>query len=337
MVNTALGVVTLFLGFGLLCWPTYGEELSLNLGEVVERAKQATVGILKEGATSGTEAERGMPVRVRGSGVHVGKGRILTARHAVERSEGGKVLVPKIIHIVTDDLQELEAVRLGANAYLDVAVYQLQPPESEWPSEKVSFSEQSVKMGEEVFTVGFPLGWGPAISFGKVGNPNTFLRTVNSRLVQIDLSACSGNSGGGLFNRQGQLLGLIHAIIQTDSLEEHTRCSRFAFSLPGVLVNRVVSALVAGKIPGFSILGIHLQTLRADGRWVLAVAKATGPSRHAGFRKGDILLSIDDVPITTPAQLKNFLIEQTQPGQTVEIQVKRGALHKTVVVVLGKS
>jgi serine protease Do len=262
---------------------------------------------------------------------------IVTARHAVEQSEGGKVVVPEIIHVVTDDLLELPAIRQGANAYLDVAVYQLQVPESDWPQAHVEFVDGDVTYGDRVFTVGYPLGWGPAITFGTVGNPNTFLGTVQSRLVQVDLSACSGNSGGGLLNQQGQLVGLLHAIIQTETQHEDRRCSRFAFALPGPLVQRVVTAVLAGNMPGFSVLGIQLQTVRRENHWALVVAKATGPSRHAGFRKGDVLLAINDVPIATPAQLKNYLIERTEPGQIVVLRVQRGDTQEVITVTLGRS
>ena len=85
------------------------------------------------------------------------------------------------------------------------------------------------------------------------------------------------------------------------------------------------------------MLGIHLETIKEGNRWVLGVAKATGPSRHAGFRKGDILLAIDEVEITTPAQLKNYLIERTEPGQKVVIRVQRGKAQRTISVQLGQS
>jgi serine protease Do len=85
------------------------------------------------------------------------------------------------------------------------------------------------------------------------------------------------------------------------------------------------------------VLGIHLETFKEGNRWVLGVAKATGPSRHAGFRKGDILVAIDEVAITTPAQLKNYLIERTEPGQTVVLRVRRGETQQTISVKLGQS
>ena len=312
-------------------------ESSDSSAQTIERAKHATVGILQADVAQAVDEGFGIPLAIRGSGIHVGKGIIITARHAVERSEGGKVVVPEGIQVLTDNLRELPATRQGANVYLDVAVYQLQGDESDWPISHVTFSEVDVTYGDEVFTVGYPMGRGPALSFGRVGNPNTFLPTIQSRLVQVDLSACRGNSGGGLLNDEGQLVGLVHAIIQTETLPAERGCSRFGFALPGRLVKRVVDAVLAGKSPGFSVLGIQLETFKKGNRWVLSVAKATGPSRHAGFRKGDILVAIDEIAITTPAQLKNYLIERTEPGQTVLLRVQRGEILHTISVKLGQS
>lgn len=316
--------------------PTAGEP-SDRLARSIEQAKRATVGILQADAVQTQGEGFGVPISIRGTGIHIGKGIIITARHAVERSEGGKVVVPEGIHVLTDDLRELPATRQGANAYLDVAVYQLQGEESDWPISHVMFSEVDVTYGDDVFTVGYPMGRGPALSFGRVGNPNTFLGTVQSRLVQVDLSACRGNSGGALLNDEGQLVGLVHSIIQTETLPAERGCSHFGFALPGRLVKRVADAVLAGTTPGFSVLGIHLETFKEGNRWVLGVAKATGPSRHAGFRKGDILVAIDEVAITTPAQLKNYLIERTEPGQTVVLRVRRGETQQTISVKLGQS
>ncbi|UCH90580.1 MAG: serine protease [Nitrospirota bacterium] len=310
---------------------------STSPARAIEQAKLATVGILQSDVMPTDGPDYGAPLKIRGSGIHLGEGVILTARHAVERSEGGKLVVPELIHVLSDNLRELPATRQGANAYLDVAVYKLQGDQSDWPISRVKFAEHDVTYGDNVFTVGYPMGRGPALSYGKVGNPNTFLPTIQSRLVQVDLSACRGNSGGGLLNGEGQLVGLIHAIIQTETSPAERGCSRFGFAHPGLLVKRVVNAVLAGKAPGFSVLGIHLETIKEGNRWVLGVAKATGPSRHAGFRKGDILLAIDELEITTPAQLKNYLIETTEPGQKVVIRVLRGKNQRTISVQLGQS
>lgn len=342
-VNILIGIMLLGWMPPSLVWaepsPTPAHTPAHTLDRhAIEQAKSATVGILQSGQVEAPDSpDQGLPVKIRGSGIHLGQGIIVTARHAVERSEGGKVVIPETIHVLTDDLRELPALRQGANTYLDVAVYRLQTPESDWPQAHVEFAKENVTYGDQVFTVGYPLGWGPAITFGAIGNPNTFLATVQSRLMQVDLSVCNGNSGGGLLNHQGQLAGLVHAIIQTELQEGDRRCSRFAFALPGLLVQRVVNAVLAGQEPGFSVLGIHLHTVRRGNRWAMVVAKATGPSRHAGFRKGDVLLTINEEPIATPAQLKNYLIERTEPGQTVVLEVQRGDNRETISVRLGRS
>ena len=324
----------LFIAWVLhLATPLFAESSGRSLK--IERAKQATVGILGEAVQEDLQKAFGVSVSVRGTGIHIGQGVIVTARHAVERTEGSRSVIPETIRVLTDDLRELTANRKGGNAYMDVAVYQLSPDELEWPASSVPVSPQPVTYGDEVFTVGYPLGWGPAVSFGTVGNPNAFLPTLQSRVMQIDLSVCRGNSGGGLLSREGELVGLVHAIIQTDMEGEDSRCSRFAFALPGLLVNRVITALREDRIPGFSLLGLQLGTRNKDGRWVLVIEKASGPSRHAGFRKEDRLVAINGIPITSSAQLKNYLIEQTEPGQSVTISIRREEVEKDIPVILG--
>ena len=331
-------VLNLLLSHGLFGSLGFASVLEApSYAQAIEQAKIATVGILQHASGGSDESEYETSVTIRGSGIHLGDGVILTARHAVERSEGGKRVVPEAIQVLTDELRQLSAIRQGANTYLDVAVYQLQGDTTDWPISHADFATEEVSYGDEVFTVGYPMGRGPALSFGRVGNPNTFLPTVQSRLIQVDLSACRGNSGGGLFNHKGQVVGLIHAIIQTENVVAERGCSRFGFALPGPLVKRVVDAVLSGKPPGFSVLGIQLRTIKKGTGWVLGVAKAKGPSRHAGFRKGDILVSIDELPITTSAQLKNYLIERTEPGQRVVIKVQRGESQRAIGVTLGQS
>jgi S1-C subfamily serine protease len=72
-------------------------------------------------------------------------------------------------------------------------------------------------------------------------------------------------------------------------------------------------------------------------RWRVAASDVMGPARDAGIQKGDVILAIDGTEITAGAQLKNYLIERTTPGQKVAVKVLRGQQEQTVVVTLGKS
>lgn len=300
----------------------------------IERAKRATVGILQE-----NQEQQGAPNQgkfsLRASGFHLRDGYIVTAHHAVERDEGGREPIPQEIRILTTDLEELTAALTGVSAFLDIAVYRIKEEGAAVRMATAVFGKQEPAPGDEVFTVGYPLGWGPAVGFGRIGNPNTFLPTADSRMFQMDLTACSGNSGGGLFNADGEVVGVIHAIIQTDMAQGERRCSRFGFAVPGPLVKRIVEALIQGGQPKFSRLGIQLKAVKMGTRWRIAVSDASGPALHGGIQKGDVLLAIEDMDIMDGAQLKNYLIERTEPGQRVTIRVLRGNKEQTLVVTLG--
>ena len=315
-----------------LLTPSLLSATTADFAEVVEQAKRGTVGILNQSATPDGNA-----LAVRGSGIYLGDGYLLTARHATKQQGGGATLDPQEIFVVSSALREASATLVGVNDFLDVALYRIPREMLPHGLSARTFSRTGALPGERVFTVGYPLGWGPAISYGYVGNPETFLQTVQSRLLQVDLSACSGNSGGGLFNAKGEIVGLIHAIIQTGTIREDRRCSRFAFAVPGPLVHKIVTALIQGKPFHFSQLGLQLTSVKIGTHWRMAVAQATGPARRAGFKKGDVLLSIDDRPVESASQLKTYLIEHTRPAQPVSIRILRNQKERVIRAILGKA
>jgi len=303
--------------------PAFAESTGTAPASVIERAMLATVGILSE---TPAEHESGFQSRlsIRGTGVHLQAGYIVTARHAVERDQGSKRVLPKEILVLTSDLATLPAHLVGDSAYLDIVLYRIREAHRDQLQSVLSFSDTNALAGDQVFTVGYPLGWGPAVAYGRIGNPNTFLPTADTRLLQTDLSACSGNSGGGLFNGTGELVGVVHAIIKTDQGQGDQRCSRFAFAVPAILAQRIVTALIEGKQPGFSKLGIQMTQVQVGTKWKIAAGEVTGPAKDGGVEKGDLLVAINDVDIINAAQLKNYLMERTTPGQTVTLRVLRG-------------
>ncbi|OGW67209.1 MAG: hypothetical protein A3H49_12045 [Nitrospirae bacterium RIFCSPLOWO2_02_FULL_62_14] len=303
--------------------PVSVESIDAQPDTVIERAMHTTVGILSE---TPAEHESGFQSRlsIRGTGVHLQAGYIVTARHAVERDQGSKRVLPKEILVLTSDLATIPAHLVGDSAYLDIVLYRIREVHRDQLETTTSFSDANAVAGDQVFTVGYPLGWGPAVAYGRIGNPNTFLPTADTRLLQTDLSACSGNSGGGLFNGAGELVGVVHAIIKTDQGQGDQRCSRFAFAVPAILAQRIVTALIEGKQPRFSRLGIQMTQVQVGTKWKIAAGEVSGPAKDGGVEKGDLLVAINDLDITNAAQLKNYLMERTTPGQTVTLRVLRG-------------
>jgi S1-C subfamily serine protease len=302
--------------------------------DVIEHAKRATVGILEDTQDPRSPDKPGK-IKIRGTGFHLKDGYIVTARHAVEKNNPTGHIVPKIIHVLTTDLHELVAQIVGDSAYLDVVVYRLNQKDRSVLDVNAAFATEAPVVGSEVFTVGYPMGWGPTMAFGRIGNANTFLQTVETRLLQADLSACSGNSGGALFNHAGEVVGIMHAVIQTDKDETQVFCSQMTFAIPGTLASRIVAAAIEGKPLAFSKLGIHMTAVKEGTKWRMAVKDVAEPAKAAGIQKHDILLAIEDTEILDAAHLKNYLIERTVPGQRVSVKVRRAEADLTFTVTLG--
>lgn len=298
------------------------------------RARQATVGILADTQDQRMPEKPGKVI-VRGTGFHLRDGYVITARHAAEKHQlSTGTVIQKQIRVLTNDLHELPADLVGDSAFMDVVLYRVSEQHRSKLQAGTSFAAAEASPGMDVFTIGYPLGWGPTMAFGRIGNTNTFLPTVDTRLLQADLSTCSGNSGGALFNAQGEIVGIVHAVIQTDKEETQAHCSRMTFVIPGTLAERIINASISGKPLAFSRLGVHMTSIKDGTRLRVAVKEVTEPAKAAGIQKHDILLAIDGTEILDGAQLKNFLIERTSPGQEVSVKVRRVDVDLTFHVVL---
>jgi len=300
----------------------------------LERAKQATIGVLEDTQDQRTPEKPGK-ILIRGTGFHLRDGYLVTARHAVEKHEPQGPIIPAHIHIMTTDLHELPAELVGDSAFMDVVVYRVAEVHRKKLTASASFAAGDVQPGQDVFTVGYPMGWGPTMSFGHLGNTNTFLQTVDTRLIQADVAACSGNSGGGLFNAKGEVVGIMHAVIQTERDDSTAHCSRMAFAIPAILAERIVNAALEGKPLTFSKMGIHMMPVKDGTKWRMAVKDVMEPAKSAGIQKHDIIIAVEETEIDDAAHLKNYLIERTTPGQKVAVKVRRIDTNLTFTVTLG--
>ena len=334
MRRTRLASVTLLTGFLGFLFSTVPVFADMAPG-MLEQAKLATIGILEDTQDQRTPDKPGK-LLVRGTGFHLRDGYVVTARHAAEKHDvtTGTVL-EKQIRLLTNDLHEITADLVGDSAFMDVVVYRIVERHRSKLNAGVSFAPSDVLPGQSVFTVGYPMGWGPTMSFGHLGNTNTFLQTVDTRLIQADVAACSGNSGGGLFNEKGDVVGIMHAIIQTERDDSTARCSRMAFAIPAILANRIVTAALDGKPLAFSKMGIQMMAVKDGTKWRMAVKDVMEPAKSAGIQKHDIIIAVDETEINDAAHLKNYLIERTSPGQKVAVKVRRIDTDLTFTVTLG--
>ncbi|HEY8191187.1 MAG TPA: S1C family serine protease, partial [Alphaproteobacteria bacterium] len=291
-------------------------EGSINL-DGVENAQHAAVAIMQNRNRVDPETynhPNRLNLSIRGSGIHLHDGFILTARHAAIEKSNGELVFPPEISVITENLEERTAKFVGANDFIDIAIYRMDVLKLDVPLTVTKFSAQEPRAGEEVYTVGYPVGWGPTLAFGKAGNTRTFLPTASSRLMQLDMGSCLGNSGGGLFNAKGEIAGMVQAIVQTVDIKSEKECSRISFAVPGPIIARVAEAIIGGGNIKFPVMGVELTTAKLGPVWRVAVDSVSGPAKQAGMLKGDIILAIGDVPVTSAAQLKSYLIENASPG-----------------------
>ena len=208
-------------------------------------------------------------------------------------------------------------------------------------------NSDSLAVGESVLAVGNPLGeLGGTVTSGIVSalNRSVTIQGTNSTntmsLIQMDASVSPGNSGGGLFNMNGELIGLVNAKSSSSDAEG------LGFAIPINDAIKVAQDLLEnGYVSGRPYMGItylavtDAQTaaqlnVNAYGVYVVDVVQG-GPADKAGLKTGDRIVSIDGTEIAQKDDL-GTLIQQHAAGDTLSITVAREGQMQTVSLTLGE-
>lgn len=218
------------------------------------------------------------------------KGIIVTNRHVIENALS--------IRVVFADNVSLPASRIGALSRADVALLRVNP-RSPLVAARLGDSDK-VRIGDDVFAIGDPLGLGGSVSTGIVSALNRDIRTTPfDDFIQTDAAINHGNSGGPLFNRKGEVVGINTAIYAPT---ETSGSIGIGFALPINTAKFVIDqTLQYGRVrPGW--LGLTLQSVTSDiaDAVGLGVSRGTivsglepgGPAALAGVEPGDVVLSI---------------------------------------------
>ena len=288
----------------------------------VKNAALATVAITKLSPGENVPSNRPpAPMDIKGTGFHIGDGYIKTALHVVSESGEHDVPPPAIV-ILTRRGHVLSANAAGFNGAADLAVYRVSENNVGLLPGIAKFSAEEAQPGEPAFTVGFPGGW-LSTTFGHISSTDFFLPTAAVTLFQINISVCGGNSGGGLFNSKGEVVGMIQSMISTESGQGFLCSSALSFAVPAALLKKAVLAIRDGGLTRFSRIGLEMESAMVGNQWRVAAAKVFEPAFSAGVRSGDIILSIDGIEIEDASQLRSYLLTKTSPGHFVTLRVLR--------------
>ena len=271
-----------------------------------------------------------------GSGVIISSdGYILTCAHVVDGASS--------ITVTIGD-KDYTATLVGEDTTSDIAVIKI---DADGLTPATVGNSDSLKVGQSVMAVGNPLGeLGGTVTGGMISALNRSVTiqgssSVNTMsLIQMDASVSPGNSGGGLFNMNGELIGIVNAKSSSSDAEG------LGFAIPINDAIKVAQELLEnGYVTGRPYLGItylaveDAQTaaqlgVNAYGVYVVEVVKG-GPAEKAGLQAGDRIVSVDGTEIASKDDL-GTLMQKHAAGDTLSITIAREGQMQTVNVMLGE-
>ena len=263
-------------------------------------------------------------------------GYVVTNNHVVSPNGRGSV---EEITVTLPDGNEYEAELVGTDPQSDLAVLKVSRRE---PFPFVRFGDSSqARVGDWVIAIGNPFGLGGTVTSGIV---SSVLRNTGGgaydRFIQTDASINRGNSGGPLFDMQGNVIGINNAIISPTG-----GSVGIGFAIPAETAEPIVDKLVRGVEIERGYLGIQIQPVSDDVASSLGLARNRGEivqmvqpgeaAARGGVEAGDIVLSVNGRDVT-PDQTLSYLVANIAPGTTIPLEVIRDGQRRRLNVTVGK-
>ena len=258
------------------------------------------------------------------------KGIVVTNNHVIQDAED-------IIVRVNGD-QEFKAKVIGADPLSDIAVLQLETKEKFTP---VQFGDSDkARIGDWVIAIGNPFGLGGTVTSGIISARNRSIGLSRYEdYIQTDASINSGNSGGPLFDMNGDVIGINTAILGRNG------SIGIGFSIPSNSAKIVIDQLIEFGETKRGWLGVRIQEVSQEiadiekldeprGALVASVAE-NSPSDKAGIKAGDIILEFNSVKINQMKELP-AIVAKTKVGTTVKVKIWRNKKELIKNVLLGR-
>ena len=254
------------------------------------------------------------------------EGYIVTNNHVIQGAED-------ITVILRDDTQ-LKAKLIGSDSRIDVAVLKVEMPgKKPLPAVKFGDSDKG-RVGDWVVAIGNPFGLGHSVTAGIISARGRSLNDSLDDYLQTDAAINKGNSGGPLFNADGEVIGVNTAIYSPSGTN-----AGLAFSIPSNLVKQVADSLREFGRVRRGWIGVSYQSVTDDiaesfgldrARGVLvANVIADGPASKAGLKRNDIILNFAGAEVP---DLRRFprMVANARVGSTVDITVWRSGKEQAL-------
>lgn len=265
-------------------------------------------------------------------------GYVVTNNHVIS-SPTGRGTVEEIT-VTMPDGTEYPAELVGADPSSDLAVLKISSSKA-FPFVNFGNSAQA-RVGDWVVAIGNPFGLGGTVTSGIVSAVyrNTGQGGAYDRYLQTDAAINRGNSGGPLFDMQGNVIGINNAIFSPSG-----GSVGIGFAIPAEIAAPIVNKLKSGQEITRGYLGVSIQPVDDDLADSLGIAKNRGefvqvvqpgePGEKAGIRAGDIVLSVDGKDIGRDQTL-SFVVANIAPGKRVPIELIRDGKRMSLTATIGK-
>jgi len=231
----------------------------------------------------------------------------------------------------------LKAKLIGTDPKVDIALLKV---ETDKPLTYVSFGDSDLaRVGDWVIAMGNPLGQGFSVSAGIVSARGRALSGTYDDYIQTDAAINRGNSGGPLFNLDGDVIGVNTAILSPTG-----GSIGIGFSMASNVVSRVVDQLQQFGETRRGWLGVRIQDVTTDVAEAIGLEKVAGalitdvpdgPAKEAGMLAGDVIISFDDADVTDTRELVRQ-VGNAEVGKTVRVIIFRDGKTQTLKVTLGR-
>ena len=243
------------------------------------------------------------------------------------------------VYVIFTNGQKLKAEVVGKDAKVDVAVLRVKP---EKPLTAVKFADSDkARVGDWVLAVGNPFGLGGSVTAGIVSARN---RNIDSgpydNYIQTDAAINKGNSGGPLFNMDGEVIGINTAILSPSG-----GSIGIGFATPANTVTPIIEQLQKFGETRRGWLGVRIQNVDDSIAESLNLGKARGaliagvddkgPSKPAGLKAGDVIVKFDGKTVSQSRDLPK-IVAATPIGKEVDVVIVRDGKEVTKTVKLGR-
>ena len=264
-------------------------------------------------------------------------GYIVTNNHLIAGLTGTGTV--DTVTVTTTDRKEYTARIVGRDETSDLALLKIDGanlPFVQWGD------STKARVGDWVIAIGDPYGVGSTVTAGIIsavhrggfGGPGAY-----DRYIQTDAAINMGNSGGPMFDLEGNVIGINSALISPTGASVG-----IGLAIPAELAKPVIDALRKGQRPQRGYLGVGLQPLDEDLAPTLGLPKDSGeivrtvvpggPGARGGLAQGDVIVKVNGQAVT-PDQTVSYLVAQTAPGARVPLEIIRGGKRATVTVQVG--